>query len=54
MQAMEIAGFVAGGVFVAAGAVLLFVGPSASREQRTAWACGQGPGTIGLSCGGRF
>jgi len=54
MNGVAIAGFVAGGVFTAAGIALLFVGPSRPREQSTAWVCGPGPGTIGLGCRTQF
>jgi hypothetical protein len=54
MQIMEIAGFVAGGVFTAGGLALLFVDSSRSSARATVWSCGQGPGSFGLSCGTRF
>ncbi|MBK6533840.1 MAG: PEGA domain-containing protein [Deltaproteobacteria bacterium] len=54
MQAVEIAGFIGGGVFAAVGVVLTLVRPAAGRDGATAWGCGRGPGTLGLSCGGRF
>ncbi len=53
-QAMETGAFVAAGVFAVGGAVLLFVHPSRTATHASAWSCGQGPGSYGVSCGARF
>lgn len=52
MQALGVAGFVAGGVFAAAGAVLLLTAPSSRGREGLALRCGMGPGDVGIACGG--
>jgi hypothetical protein len=52
MQALSVAGFVAGGVFAAAGAVLLLTMPSGRGREVLALRCGMGPGDVGIACGG--
>jgi hypothetical protein len=52
MQALSVAGFVAGGVFAAAGAVLLITAPSSRGREGLALRCGMGPGDVGIACGG--
>ena len=52
MQALSVAGFVAGGVFAAAGAVLLLTMPSGRGREGLALRCGMGPGDVGIACGG--
>ena len=54
MQAMSIAGFVAGGVFAAAGVALVFVRPSRSRERPMSWTCAPHLGSIGVGCAATF
>lgn len=56
MEAVQIVGFVAAGVFGAAAAVLFVTAPSRGREAPTAvsWRCGVGPGAVGLECGVPF
>lgn len=57
MQTLSTVGFVAGGVFAAAGVVLMVVAPSGTQRasaERASWGCGAGPGTVGVACGGRF
>ena len=52
MQALSVAGFVAGGVFAAAGAVLLLTAPSSRGREGLSLRCGMGPGDVGIACGG--
>jgi hypothetical protein len=54
MQTLSVVGFVAGGAFAAAGAVLLVTAPSASSREGLALRCGVGPGDVGVACVGRF
>lgn len=57
MGALSVAGFVGGGVLAAAGVTLWLVGRGGGGggergERRAIVACGVGPGTVGVSCGG--
>lgn len=54
MQTLSAVGFVAGGLFAAAGAVLLVTAPTSRATEGLALRCGVGPGDVGLACGGRF
>lgn len=54
MQTLSVVGFVGGGVFAAAGAVLLVTAPSSRSREGLAVRCGMGPGDVGVACGGRF
>lgn len=53
MSVLRGVGFVGGGV-LAAVSVVLFVTSSRSSTSRSAFACGTGPGTLGVACGGSF
>lgn len=52
MQTAAIVGFVGGGLFAAAGAVLLVTAPR--HAEGLALRCGVGPGDVGVSCAGVF
>lgn len=52
MQTVSVVGFVGGGLFAAAGAVLLVTAPR--RAEGIALRCGFGPGDVGVSCTGVF
>ena len=52
MQTVSVVGFVGGGLFAAAGAVLLVTAPR--RAEGIALRCGVGPGDVGVSCAGVF
>jgi hypothetical protein len=52
MQTVSVVGFVGGGLFAAAGAVLLVTAPR--TREGIALRCGMGPGDVGLSCAGVF
>jgi len=51
-QTLSITGFVAGGLLVGTGVVLLV--SSSSHEKTTALACGTGPGHVGVACTVKF
>jgi hypothetical protein len=53
MSVLRGVGFVGGGV-LAAVSVVLFVTSSRPPPSRSAFACGTGPGTLGVACGGSF
>lgn len=53
MAVLRGVGFVGAGM-LAVTSVVLFVTSSRAVAARTAFACGAGPGTFGLACGGRF
>jgi hypothetical protein len=55
MRALGTVGFIAGGVFTAAGIAMIVAAPRARpTETRAAFGCGWGPGTVGIGCGGHF
>ena len=54
MQTLAVAGFVVGGVGIAAGVTMLLVSPGRRSGDVARWSCGRGPGDFGVSCGGVF
>lgn len=53
-EAVAMASFLAGGALTVTSILLFATAPPRGRE-RTAWlGCARGPGTIGVTCGGRF
>lgn len=55
-ETVAIAGFLAGGALTVTSILLFATAPPRSRgRERTAWlGCARGPGTVGVTCGGRF
>ena len=55
MRALGTVGFIAGGVFTAAGIAMIVAAPrSRPSGDRAGIVCGWGPGTVGVGCGGVF
>jgi hypothetical protein len=54
MQTLAVAGFVVGGIGIAAGVTMLLVSPGRRSGDVARWSCGRGPGDFGVSCGGVF
>lgn len=54
MQALQWVGLVGAGALAATSAVLFVVSSRGTSPARSAFACGAGPGTLGVACGGRF
>lgn len=50
LEAVAITGFVGGGVFAAASAVMLLTAPSGRASATAGLACGRGPGDVGVTC----
>lgn len=56
LQTVGVTSLVAGGLLAAGGLVLVMLAPTGEREARSSarWACGTGPGTVGVACAGAF